>query len=177
MKLLVIRHAIAEDSSPTGQDKDRPLSVEGRQKFDWICKGLSSMKLKFDLLLDSPLLRSQQTADIFCEYFSIPQRERSLNLKPLAEVSDLLPEISAYNKPSVVIVGHQPFLSQFVSYCLTKDRKIFVSLKRGALAFLEFPLSVHPGTALLKSLLAPKYFENLLKKKGEFGEQEGYRER
>ena len=159
MKLLVIRHAIAEDLSPTGQDKDRPLSAKGVKKFNQICKYLSSMNLKFDLLFDSPLLRSQQTADIFCEYFPIPQRERSLNLKPLAEVSDLLSEISAYDKHSVVIVGHQPFLAQFINYCLTEDKRVFISLKRGAMAFLEFPVPVQLGTALLKALLAPKYFE------------------
>ena len=89
MKLLVIRHAIAEDSSPTGTDKDRPLSLKGSEQFKRICQSLNHLNWTFDLLLDSPLLRSQQTADIFCEYFSIKKRERSQNLKPLAPVEDL----------------------------------------------------------------------------------------
>lgn len=156
MKLLIVRHAIAEDTSPTGRDRDRSLSPKGREKFKQICKHLDHLNLKFDLLLDSPLLRSQQTADIFCEYFSVQKRERSEKLKPLAEAADLFIEIESYNVSSLVIVGHQPFLTGFISYCLAVSVD-FTSLKRGGMAFLEFPLAVQAGSAVMKALLAPKY--------------------
>ena len=157
MELLVIRHAIAEDVSPTGKDEDRPLSPKGYERFKQTCKSLDHLNLKFDLLLDSPLLRSQQTADIFCKYFPVQARETSSNLKPLADTDDLLLEISAYSKDSVVIVGHQPFLTKFISHCVTEDKKNFTVLQRGGMAFLEFPLSAKAGSAVLKTLLAPKY--------------------
>ena len=69
MKLLVIRHAVAEDQSFTGKNPDPPLSQKGYEEFSQKCSQLKPLNLKFDLLLDSHLLRSQQTADIFCKYF------------------------------------------------------------------------------------------------------------
>ena len=157
MKLLIVRHAIAEDISPTGKDGDRPLSSKGSEKFKQICKNLQHLDLKFDLLLDSPLLRSQQTADIFSEYFSVKKRQTSQNLKPLAMPEYLLLEIEASHADSVVVFGHQPFLTKFISYCVVGDRKIFTSLKIGGMAFLEFPLAVQSGSARIKVLLAPMY--------------------
>ncbi len=41
MRLLVVRHAIAEDISSTGRDQDRPLSPKGREKFRLICPHLT----------------------------------------------------------------------------------------------------------------------------------------
>ena len=158
MNLLVIRHAVAEEISQTGQDKDRALSSKGQEHFDQFCKQLSFLDLKFNLLLESHLLRAQQTTDIFCKYFSVQQRELSHNLDPLAEPTQLLLELSTYNLNSIAIVSHQPLLSRFINFCLTTDEKAFVIFKRGAMAFLEFPLAVQSGSAQLKSLLDPKYF-------------------
>ena len=158
MNLLVIRHAIAEETSLTGQDKDRSLSSKGRNHFSQFCNCLSFLKLKFDLLLESHLVRAQQTADIFCQYFSVQNRESSDNLNPLSEPESLLLELSSHNLESIVIIGHQPFLSRFMDYCLTSDEKNCIIFKRGAMAFLDFPLAVQQGSAQLKSLLDPKYF-------------------
>ncbi|MCZ0933247.1 MAG: histidine phosphatase family protein [Oligoflexia bacterium] len=158
MNLLVIRHAMAEEISQTGQDKDRPLSAKGRERFNQFCKHLSFLDLQFDLLLESHLLRAQQTADIFCKYFSVQQRERSNNLDPSSEPESLLLELASHNLNSIAVIGHQPFLSRFINFCLTTDEEAFIIFKRGAMAFLDFSLAVQPGSAQLKSLLDPKYF-------------------
>ena len=160
MNLLVIRHAIAEELSQTAQDKDRPLSAKGQNQFNQFCKHLSFLNFKFDLLLESHLLRAQQTADIFCKYFSVQQKEKSYNLDPSADPEDLLLELSSYDLNSIAVVGHQPFLSRFLHFCLTADEKTFIIFKRGAMAFLDFPLAVQSGSAQLQSLLEPKYFIN-----------------
>ena len=161
MKLLVVRHAIAEERGLKGTDEERPVSKKGSKKFREICKNLLHLDWKFDLLLDSPLLRSQQTADIFCEYFPVGTRKRTENLRPLAEASDLLLEIKAYKDKFIVIVGHQPFLTDFVSHCIIERERNFVFLKKGGMALLDFPLSVESGSALLEFLFQPKL---LLKK-------------
>ena len=158
MRLLVVRHTSPEEGSFTEGDKGPPISKNGREKFQQVCKSLDYMDLKFDLLLDSPLLRSQQTADIFCEYFPVKKRERSLNLKPLAEVSDLLLEIQAYNMNSVVTIGHQPFLARFINHCVAEDQKIFTLLDRAGMVFLEFPLAIQAGSAIIEALFQPKFF-------------------
>ena len=158
MNLLVIRHAVAEETSQTGQDKDRALSSKGRDHFERFCKHLNFLDLKFDLLLESHLLRANQTADIFCKYFSVQNREKSDKLDPAGEPENLLSDLSLSNFNSIVIVGHQPFLSHFINLCLTENEKPFIIIKRGALVFLDFPLAVQSGSAQLKALLDPKYF-------------------
>ena len=158
MELLVIRHAIAEEISPTSQDKDRHLSVKGRSHFNQLCEHLSFLDFEFDLLLESHLIRAEQTADIFCNYFSVKHREKSENLNPLSDPKNLLLDLSAYNLNSIAVVGHQPFLSRFINLCLTHTEKDLIIFKRGAMAFLDFPLAIQSGSAQLKSLLDPKYF-------------------
>ncbi|MCY4321535.1 MAG: hypothetical protein OXC37_03905 [Bdellovibrionaceae bacterium] len=158
MNLLIIRHAIAEEISQTGKDKDRALSSKGRNHFDQFCRHLSFLNLNFDLLLESHLLRANQTSDIFCKYFSVQNREKSDKLDPSGKVESFLSDLSLYNLNSIAIVGHQPFLSHFINICLTENEKPFIILKRGAMAFLEFPLAVQASSAQLKALLDPKYF-------------------
>ena len=109
------------------------------------------------------MLRAQQTADIFCKYFSVQQRERSNSLDPFSEPENLLLELSSHNLNFIAVVGHQPFLSRFINCCLTNDEKAFIIFKRGAMAFLDFPLAIQPGSAQLKSLLDPKYFIKKIK--------------
>ena len=157
MKLLVIRHAIAEYEGAVVPDSKRALSPKGKERFHQSCKQLHFLNLKYDLLLTSPLLRSKQTADIFSMYFSIGKTEQTESLTPTANPESFLVELSATGLNSVAIVGHQPFLNQFLNLCLSPNKREFLVLKRGAMAFLEFPLIVKEHSAILKSLLDPSY--------------------
>ena len=152
----MIRHAIAEERKTGETDADRSVSPKGNKRFREVCKNLVHLNWKFDLLFQSALLRSQQTADIFCEYFVIESRKNTENLRPMSEVSNLFLEIKAYHKKSVVIIGHQPFLTDFISYCVPTNNRSFVYLKRGGMALLDFPYSVEAGSALLEFLFPPK---------------------
>ena len=152
MEVLVVRHGLAEDSS----SGERALTEEGRAQFQKICRRLvDSLALSFDLLLHSPLLRAKQTADIFCDFFPVEKREESDQLKPDADVEPLFEMMGAFSVPSLALVGHQPFLSEFISVSLADKGRSFVSLSRGGMAFLEFPHSPIPGSAVLKNLLSP----------------------
>ena len=152
MKVLVVRHGLAEDTSLG----ERALTEEGRVQFQQVCRRLvDSLNLSFDLLLHSPLLRARQTADIFCDFFPVKKREESGQLKPEADVSLLFETLSATSVSSLALVGHQPFLSEFISVSLAEKGQSFVSLSRGGMAFLDFPHSPVPGSAVLTALLSP----------------------
>ena len=66
MKLLLVRHAIAEEREEferTGEpDDQRPLTSEGRKKMKRAAAGLGELVNKVDILATSPLARAQQTA-------------------------------------------------------------------------------------------------------------------
>ena len=152
MKVLVVRHGLAE-SSAVGE---RALTEEGRTQFQTICQRLESLKLSFDLLLHSPLLRARQTADIFCDFFPVKKHEKTDHLKPDADVQFFFEALSAVPAKSLVLVGHQPFLSYFISVSLAENRQSFISLERGGMAFLEFSNPPVPGSAILTALLNPR---------------------
>lgn len=157
MKLLAIRHAIAEYEGVATPDSKRALSPKGRKIFHQLCKQIQFLNLSIDLLLTSPLLRSKQTAEIFSMYFSATKTSTTESLKPSASPESFLAELSATGQGSIALVGHQPFLNQFLGLCLSADKREFLVLKRGAMAFLEFPLIVKEHSAILKSLLDPSY--------------------
>ena len=128
----------------------------GRAQVQKTCRGLvDSLSLSFDLLLHSPLLRARQTADVFCDFFPVKKREESDRLKPDREVEPLFETMGAASVSSLALVGHQPFLSEFISVSLAGKGRIFVSLSRGGMAFLEFPSPPLPGSAVLTALLNP----------------------
>src|SRR5262249_31041428 len=68
MKLLLIRHAIAEereDFARTGKDdRLRPLTDEGRKRMKQAARGLLETLPEIDLLATSPLTRAAQTGAI-----------------------------------------------------------------------------------------------------------------
>jgi phosphohistidine phosphatase len=56
MNLYIIRHAIAEEESPSGDDSQRALTEKGRKKMRQIAKGLRILgTLNFDMILSSPV--------------------------------------------------------------------------------------------------------------------------
>jgi phosphohistidine phosphatase len=68
MKLLIIRHAVAEERDAwanTGKsDDERPLTTEGRGKMARNARGLREGVPSVDLVATSPLVRARQTAEI-----------------------------------------------------------------------------------------------------------------
>ena len=81
MKLLLIRHAIAEereDFEKTGKDdRLRPLTDEGRKKMKQAARGLKEVVPHVDLLATSPLTRAAQTGAILDTVVSRRSRSRS----------------------------------------------------------------------------------------------------
>ena len=79
MRLLVIRHAVAEERDAfavTGQpDARRPLTDDGRTKMKAGARGLRGIVPRLNVLATSPLLRAAQTAEIVSrEYGGIESR-------------------------------------------------------------------------------------------------------
>ena len=158
MKLLIVRHAIAAPQIPPQKDEDRSLTAEGKEIFERFCLSLKHLDLSFDLLLESPLLRARQTADIFCRHFKAKTRSTSQNLRPFSEVSLLLQEIAGHKAASAAVTGHQPFLGELISQSLAGEGACFTPIKRGGMAFLNFPGALEIGAAQLEALLSPSYF-------------------
>src|SRR5260370_27632219 len=94
MKLLIIRHAIAEDREDfarTGKDDSlRPITDEGKKKMKQGARGLRTLVPEIDLLATSPLTRAAQTAAVLDSVYGGLRRVENTELAPQASPVALL---------------------------------------------------------------------------------------
>lgn len=161
MRLLVVRHAAAEDKDAfarTGESDDlRPLTAEGKRGMREIARGLRSVAPEIDVLATSPLLRAVQTAEIVgAEY----DRKYVVieALRPEAPYRDVSQWTERHGGSDVIaVVGHEPHLSGLVSWLLSGATESFLDLKKGGACLLEIESRPGPGSGLLLWALAPKH--------------------
>src|SRR5713101_2159078 len=86
MRLLVVRHAIAEDREAFARshkdDADRPLTAEGRRTMEQAALGLKELIPELDLLAASPYKRAFDSAEIVTGAYGGLAVEQVLELAP-----------------------------------------------------------------------------------------------
>ncbi len=164
--LLVVRHAIAEDReafAKTGKDDaERPLTAEGRRKFQRAARGLREIVDSIDLLATSNLLRAIETSELLEASLDVGATARLRELAPDAEPPSLLPWLRRRRHDRVVaVVGHEPHLSRLIGYLLAGRSSGFVDLKKGGAALLSLGAAPEPGRAELRWQLTPGQLRRL----------------
>jgi phosphohistidine phosphatase len=161
MNLYLLRHGIAmELGSPGfGKDADRPLAPEGERKLRRITEAMEALDLSFDLILSSPYLRARQTAEIVAEARKAHKRlEYPDSLIPGGSTKKLVEFLDRLQPTpeSVLLVGHEPFLSGLISLLATGHEGFCVVMKKGGLCKLTIEALRHGRCATLEWLLTPK---------------------
>lgn len=166
MELYILRHAIAIERCDWSESDDtRPLSAYGISKMKQNATGLTRILPKIDLILTSPYLRARQTAEIICKIYGFKISDKMVetdNLTPDSSFERLFKEISHYESDNrIMIVGHQPYLGDLISY-LTSDGDVRnVPLKKGGAACIEIDRNDPRHTGMLHWLLTPKQLRQL----------------
>ncbi|HSN86331.1 MAG TPA: histidine phosphatase family protein [Thermoanaerobaculia bacterium] len=165
MKLLLIRHAIAEepeDFARTGKDdRQRPLTDDGRKKMKQNAKGLRELVPEIELLATSPLTRAAQTAAILDSVYGGLSEVEIEELSPEATPTEFLRWLRKQKAETIAAVGHEPSLSLILSWLLTGSERRLFSFRKGGACLLEFPDEVGAGTATLLWALAPGQLRDL----------------
>lgn len=158
-ELYIIRHGLAGKSlEDKTMDEERSLTKKGKEKVKEISKGLNELKISFDVVLTSPLLRAKETAEIINAYCG-ENKEVVITdlLKPDSSYNSLVKFLNQFKEhEKVAVVGHEPFLSGFASYCLSKNQDILINLKKGGILMLEIDQKIKPGQCILSWLMKPK---------------------
>lgn len=171
MKLYILRHAEAIDQSDPKfeSDADRPLTLKGIQRTKLLAHALREWEITFDVILSSPLTRARATAEII---------ERGLRLKERLEFTDhLIPSGDAEKlvghlkelRPvpeCVLLVGHEPYLSSFISLLCTGGAHLSLTLKKGALCRMEVEQLHYGRCAKLEWMLSPRLLGSKRAKRG-----------
>jgi phosphohistidine phosphatase len=165
MKLLLIRHAIAEereDFARTGKDdRLRPLTDEGRKKMKQAARGLREIVPEIGLLATSPLTRAAQTGAIVDSVYGGLQEVEIDQLSPEATPNDFLRWLRKQKVDCVAAVGHEPSLSLTLSWLLTGSERRIFAFRKGGACLLDFPDEVGAGTATLVWALTPAQLREL----------------
>jgi phosphohistidine phosphatase len=161
VRLLIIRHAIAEDRDEfarTGQPDDlRPLTPAGRKKMVRGARGLRRLVPEIDLLAASPLTRAQQTARIVAKAYEKPRFETTDVLRPDASFTQFISWTrSTGPHETVAVVGHDPHLSTLITWLMTGSDAPGVVLTKGGAALLTFNGAPRRAGGKLEWLLKAK---------------------
>ena len=158
MILYVLRHGIAEDAAPGGDDGARRLTPVGRARVHDVAVGLERLGVAADTILTSPLPRAAETADVVAAVLRPKRGPRTLaalstGVPPVKALQALRP---AARRPSVMIVGHEPGLSELTSLLLTGSTDgVRLLLKKGGCVALQVA-RLAPHGATLQWMLAPR---------------------
>jgi phosphohistidine phosphatase len=166
VRLLVVRHAIAEDREAFARshrdDAARPLTPEGRRKMERAALGLKELVPDLDLLGASPYKRAFETAEIIAHAYGTARVERVPELAPGAGVDRVVGWLGGQaSRGTIAVVGHEPDLGQLVCALLAGTNGPFLELRKGAACLLEFPGAVARSAATLDWFLGPKHLRRL----------------
>ncbi len=139
-RLTLMRHADARWKDAGLSDLERPLARRGVSAAEAMARRLLELELVPDLLLVSPALRAQQTAEIVARELALPARRlvREEGLY-LASAGDLL-KAAQRTGPRVVhlmVIAHNPGLSELLD-TLAPERRGAGGLATAALCSLAF---------------------------------------
>jgi phosphohistidine phosphatase len=160
MKLLIIRHAEAEELSGSlsgrKRDAERRLTDAGRKSMRKAAKGLREVSPELDVLAASPLVRAFETAEIVARVFGNVDVTELALLAPEGDKQALITWLSEQPaEANVAIVGHEPDLSSFASLLIGGNGSSRITLKKGACCLIEFSDSPSAVKVTLLWLLHP----------------------
>ena len=161
MKLLIVRHADAgdrEEFAKTGKpDYQRPLSKKGVDQMKSAVAGLKKLVPTVDLIVTSPYVRAEQTAEIVRSAYGadVPQ-EITDALEPEKSPAEFETWLHEHDELEVVVaVGHEPHLGTLATWLMTGSDDSRVDLKKGGACLIVFEKRLKRRSGVLRWLMGP----------------------
>ena len=160
--LILIRHAIAEERRIGLPEADRKLTETGISRFKRLAEGYRQLGFTPKEIWTSPWERAAHTANLLADVFpGCPTAvQPALASSP---GSDLLQAIAAAELP-LIVVGHEPWLTQLAGILTIGRAESLFRLKKGGLIWLQGEAKA--AGMLTKIVLAPATTLKLLDTQG-----------
>ena len=158
MDLYILRHGKAE---PYGQgfssDHLRPLTSKGRKRTKRSVNGMKAADVNVDLIVSSPILRARQTAEIVHKGLDLAEPIEFSDTLASGSGREIMSAVQAYTSYNcVMLVGHEPALSELISTMASGTYHTALNLKPGGLCKLNVT-AVRPGQcASIEWFVTPK---------------------
>ena len=167
MELYILRHGEAGKRMTSGsKDSERPLTVAGLDEVEEVASALAELDVIFDFVATSPLKRARQTADAVAKVLKVKKGsvEEWDELKPEGKRQELYRKLSQFKpESSVLVVGHEPYLSTMVSEIAFGSGAGGIVLKKAGLAKLTVTSFQPKLKGELRWLLTPKHLKKVAK--------------
>ncbi len=141
MKLIFVRHGLAEGHFSFNQDADfeRTLTEDGIKRLNKTFKHFKKYEEKIDVIFSSPLARAIQSAEIFWNYYQEADLELMGDLDILDDPLHLVEYISFLPADGCyAFVGHDPHLTKVIASLLAlHPEHDFMTIKKGGICVLE----------------------------------------
>jgi len=158
--LYLVRHADAGDRDVHlwPDDRERPLTPKGRQRFEKAAPALRRIAADVDVVLSSNLVRAWQTAQIASKKGGWPAPVECSALEPAGTSVEVVNALSPYlNSTGVALVGHEPNLSLLASHLVTNNEMVTpFQFAKGGMACIAFGEAPRAGAGRLRWFLSPK---------------------
>ena len=141
MIIYFLRHASAGESliNPK-KDEKRALDKEGIEQCGYVGRAMAAIEAQVDVIVSSPLKRATQTASLVGNEMGYEGKLQIENaLRPGAAFADFRRMLEKYSRQeSIVVVGHNPNLSQFLGMVISESGcEASIDLKKGAVARVD----------------------------------------
>lgn len=169
-RLMLLRHAKSDWSSPGMRDHDRVLAERGRESAPRIGSYMTRHALRPDLILASTATRVRQTLDLILPAFPKPPRIVYDDRLYEVEAEGLLEVVKETpgDVHALMLVGHNPGLAELAAHLVgTGDvetrQKLLEKFPTAGLAVIDFPLDdwrkLHAKAGRLDRFVAPRAIE------------------
>lgn len=167
MELYILRHGEAGKRLPSGgKDSERALTVSGKEELLEIAGALAKLDVRFDFVATSPLKRAVQTAEIVTTEMKVKKGkiEEWNELKPEGSRPELYRKLSQFKQESsVLVVGHEPYLSTMISEIVFGSGTGGIILKKAGLAKIGLTALQPRPKGELRWLLTPRHLKRVAK--------------
>lgn len=155
MLVYFLRHASAgvAKKDPAKDDK-RALDEEGIEQCRYMGRALAASNVQVDVIISSHLKRATQTASLVGNELGYEGKlQIDAALQPGATFQQFRDLLNRHGKQeAIMVVGHNPNLSEFLGRLIAGSGAASVDLKKGAAARVE----VDRNSAVLHWCLTPK---------------------
>ena len=113
-------------------------------------------------IFTSPYVRARETAAMLTEHGKFKVATDSTDLVPGKTPRAVFDLLRSRRRAAVVLVGHEPDLSAWMSAALAVEpSRIKSEFKKGAAACVRFEKTIGPGDATLVWLLPPRVLRSM----------------
>lgn len=157
--VVLLRHGIAEDKTAEKPDQERSLTSEGHARMKQIARGLERAFPKAQVIYASSLLRAVQTALWVAKgYRSRVKVNTTEALSPSAKPDEFADFIKGIKERRVIVVGHEPNLSENLAELVGIKGDGRVELKKGGCYGVRLRAD---GSTVFEWLLSPRILRKL----------------